>query len=301
MGKLILPVFLIFLFVTCNSDTNESIMSEQNWRLAWRMIESSWDEKYDIAESQFDSLMNTGKPIPENFLISGLEIKSKQSKKEEILKILQTHNPNVLKRFCQQEYSSGYELCTKQPNEKIQNKDLQLKIIDLFVSDQAIRGNIMHDIIEKYKIDTTDLKTQHDWSDPDEISVDELNRNELKLIFKEYGFPTKDLIGRDAMQGVFLIIQHADRDKEWQKNQLPNLEIAAKKGDLPKQNYAFLYDRIKVNEGSPQRYGSQFENVDREKGITQLRETEKIEHLDDRRREMGMMPIDMYRRLMLRQ
>lgn len=44
----------------------------------------------------------------------------------------------------------------------------------------------------------------------------------------------------------------------------------------------------------------QFAIVDRENQITELRETEDIANLNTRRREMDMMPIEMYKRLILR-
>jgi hypothetical protein len=102
------------------------------------------------------------------------------------------------------------------------------------------------------------------------------------------------------MYGVFLMLQHSDGDKEWQKSQLPNIEKAVKKGDLQGQSYAYLYDRIKINSGEKQLYGSQFSKVDPVIKSVELAETEDLENLDNRRREMGMMPIEMYKRLMLK-
>lgn len=97
-----------------------------------------------------------------------------------------------------------------------------------------------------------------------------------------------------------MIIQHADRDKEWQQSQLENVEIAVKKGDLDGQSYAYLYDRIQVNNGEKQLYGTQFSKVDPVSKTVELAPTEDIEHLDERRMEIGLMPIEMYKIFMLR-
>jgi hypothetical protein len=102
------------------------------------------------------------------------------------------------------------------------------------------------------------------------------------------------------MQGVFLMIQHSDGDKEWQKAQLINIEKAVKKGDMDGQSYAYLYDRIKINSGEKQLYGTQFSNVDPINKTVELAETEDMENLDKRRMEMGMMPIKMYKEFMLK-
>ena len=108
------------------------------------------------------------------------------------------------------------------------------------------------------------------------------------------------MVGKDAMQGIFLMIQHADGDKEWQKSQLSNIEQAVKNGDMDGQSYAYLYDRIKINGGEKQRFGTQFSNVDPLSKTVVLAETENLEDLDIRRMEVGMMPIEMYKELMLK-
>jgi hypothetical protein len=63
-------------------------------------------------------------------------------------------------------------------------------------------------------------------------------------------------------------------------------------------NFAVSYDRIKVNAGEKQLYGTQFATVDPITKTAELQPTEDLDNLDDRRREMGMMPIQMYKRMM---
>ena len=58
-------------------------------------------------------------------------------------------------------------------------------------------------------------------------------------------FQQERWLEKDAMHGIFLMIQHSDGDKEWQKSQLSNIEKAVKEGDMDGQSYAYLYDRIK--------------------------------------------------------
>ncbi len=130
--------------------------------------------------------------------------------------------------------------------------------------------------------------------------VDERNRNRLKEIFEEHGFPTKKLVGKEAMRGIFLMVQHSDGDKEWQKSQLVNIEKAVKNGDLDGQSYAYLYDRIKINNGEKQLYGSQFSNVDPINKTVELADTEDMKNLEKQRMEIGMMPIEMYKTFMLK-
>jgi D-alanyl-D-alanine carboxypeptidase len=111
---------------------------------------------------------------------------------------------------------------------------------------------------------------------------------------------TRKLVGKDAMQGVFIMILHSDGDKEWQKSQLTNIERAVKNGDMDGQSYAYQYDRIQINSGKKQLYGTQCANVDTIKKTVELAPTEDMENLDDRRRKVGMMPIEMYKEFMLK-
>lgn len=290
-----LILILFFQIQSCQIEkSKQGISDEQIWKMGWRMIENSWDEKYELAELQFDSLLSMNKQLDYKFLVTGLETKFKLSKKNEVQKIISNQPVDLVRKICKKEFAKDLNACENIPKEKIEDKELQLRIIDLYVKDQAIRGNIMNKIISKYQVDTTNIKTKYDWSNPEEVNVDELTRNQLKEIFKEYDFPTRELIGQDAMDGVFYIIQHADGDKEWQKLQFPNIELAVKKGIFSGQKYAYLYDRIKVNSGKNQLYGTQFKMVDPSTNRYELVPVKNLPDLNKRRKEMGMMPIELY-------
>ena len=137
----------------------------------------------------------------------------------------------------------------------------KIAIIKNHIDNQTQARFSMLDLAVKHDLYVSSIKSASS------VISDEKNWSRLNEMIVEYGFPTQKLIGKDAMQGVFLIIQHADGNKEWQKSQLPNLEKAALQGDLSKSNYAYLFDRIKVNSSLPQRYGSQFENVNKKMNI----------------------------------
>jgi hypothetical protein len=264
------------------------------WKLGWRIIASSMEENYELANLQFDSLRNSTKIIDRKYLVTGLEAKNKLGKVDEITEVINSQDKKMLQEICSKGFLSSYEICKEHSIEKVNNKELQIELIKMYVDDQAARGNLMENVISKYNIDSTEI------TQAGGILVDERNRNRLKEIFNEYGFPTKDLVGKDAMQGIFLIIQHSDGDKEWQKSQLPNIEKAVKNGDMDGQSYAYLYDRIQINSGEKQLYGTQFAKVDPINKIVELAETVDLENLDRRRMEIGMMPIEMYKAFMLK-
>ncbi len=294
MKRIQLLLLVISLIISCKSIPNTKVTEDEVWRLGWRMIENSWDEKNEIAELQFDSLLTINKEMDRKFLLSGLMIKWILGKKEEIIAILNKQSEEVLKQICTGKVLSGFEPCNGLSEEKVGNKLLQMELIKMYVDDQAVRRNLMKNIIIKYDLDTTQI-TQDSG-----VIVDGRNRNRLKEIISEFGFPNRKMVGRDAMQGIFMMIQHSDRNKEWQKSQLENIEQAVKNGDLDGQSYAYLYDRIKINNGEKQLYGTQFANVDPVNKIAELADTEDIKNLDKRRLKIGLMPIETYKKFMLR-
>jgi hypothetical protein len=297
MNKLMMAILGMLLLTACQNETNSkttTATATENWRLGWRMMESYWNDMGELGALQFDSLLNSGKELDHYFLQTGLEIKSNLGKKEEVIKLLNQQEKSMLSQICTKSFLKNLEPCIAFSEEQVENKTLQLELIKMYVDDQAARGNIMKNIIFKYQLDSTEVTTNG------AIIVDERNRNRLKEIFKEIGFPTRKLVGKEAMNGIFLIIQHADNDKEWQKSQLKNIKKAVEKGDIPGQSYAYLYDRIKVNSGEKQLYGTQFKKVNRAEKIVELADTEDIVNLDERRMKMGMMPIDMYKAFMLK-
>ena len=70
---------------------------------------------------------------------------------------------------------------------------------------------------------------------------------------------------------------------------------ALKKNELKKEYYAYLVDRILIEEGKKQLYGSQLKN-DPENGLTyfDMQSVENINNIDIRRKEYDMEPIADY-------
>ncbi|PHN07014.1 DUF6624 domain-containing protein [Flavilitoribacter nigricans] len=293
LKPLLTQTILLLALLSCRDKSAGLNSEEEIWRLGWHMIENSWNENFETATAQFDSLLATGKELDPKFLSTGLELKVKAGQSDAVADILSRQPREVLEEVCRRKFASSLAPCSQIPPEVVENPALQLELIKMYVDDQATRGNIMQDMIEKY-----DLNADEVTRDLTNI-VDALNRDRLREIFAAYGFPDRKLVGRQAMRGIFFIIQHADADTAWQKAQLPHIESAVKASDLDGESYAYLYDRIKVNAGEEQLYGSQFANVDPANGIVELAPTADPDQLDERRRAMGMMPIALYKKLML--
>jgi hypothetical protein len=115
--------------------------------------------------------------------------------------------------------------------------------------------------------------------------IDEDNTRWLKGVLAQHGWPGKTLVGERAAQGVWLMVQHADRDRPFQKECLALMEKAVAAGEAQGKNLAYLTDRVLVGEGKPQRYGTQFTDKD---GVMVPQPIEDEANVDARRASVGL-------------
>lgn len=119
-------------------------------------------------------------------------------------------------------------------------------------------------------------------------TVDEENTRWLKAQLSQGGWFTVSKYGADADMAAWLLVQHADRDVAFQADVLRILEPFVATRETAQTNYAYLYDRVAVNGGRPQRYGTQ--GLCTAAGVWQPREVERPEKLDERRAAVGLGP-----------
>lgn len=79
----------------------------------------------------------------------------------------------------------------------------------------------------------------------------------LKAHYAKGNLFNERLSGELASTAAWLIVQHADHDPAWQKAMLPDIQKVAEAGDFSKSHWAMLVDRVAVNSGELQIYGSQ--------------------------------------------
>jgi uncharacterized protein DUF6624 len=114
----------------------------------------------------------------------------------------------------------------------------------------------------------------------------------LRQIVAESGWPTHDAVGRDGGTAAWLIAQHADFDVAFQQQALALLRQRAADGQASGREVAYLEDRVAVNLGKPQVYGTQIRCRD---GIpapaTPIIDAERV---DDVRAAVGLGPLAEY-------
>lgn len=114
---------------------------------------------------------------------------------------------------------------------------------------------------------------------------DHRNQEMVISIIEKCGMPTLNEVSKTQMEAIWLALQHTN--KKHRKKYFPKIEAAVKNGDLSKEKYALMKDRILMDEGKPQIYGSQIKNG-------KLYKLESPEKVNERRKEMEMGPIEEY-------
>lgn len=128
--------------------------------------------------------------------------------------------------------------------------------------------------------------------DPKEMALlDELNLIKVKAILDKNGWPDSLLISDPEHISLFLVIQHSDI--QTQNKYLPVFKEAMSRGKLNPKHVAMLEDRIAVNEGKLQIYGSQI-GQDPDSKEFFVKPMVDPKHVDERRLSMGMQPLSEY-------
>lgn len=120
-------------------------------------------------------------------------------------------------------------------------------------------------------------------------AVHRRNASRLREIMAEHGWPDRELVGEDGTKAAWFVAQHAIGEPDFQRRVLSLVEEKVKQGKAPAAQEAYLFDRIAVYEGRPQRYGTQ--SLPCADGRYRRWKTEDPERLNERRAAMGMPPV----------
>lgn len=119
--------------------------------------------------------------------------------------------------------------------------------------------------------------------------VDSANLIALEQLIAERGFPTLSKLGYKCCDHAALIAQHSPPDYlHWF---LEQAQVAADSGDFIRSWIAYMTDRDLDHQNKPQLYGTQGLTRD---GLTGMYLIKDIEHLNERRRNMDLEPIEDY-------
>ncbi|MCD9145982.1 DUF6624 domain-containing protein [Streptomyces albireticuli] len=81
---------------------------------------------------------------------------------------------------------------------------------------------------------------------------------ELEQIFEAHGWPGPDLVGEVGAEAAWWIALLCDRQTAFQQGAHRHLLEAVERGDAPARHGAYFTDRLRMHEGVPQPYGTQY-------------------------------------------
>lgn len=160
---------------------------------------------------------------------------------------------------------------------------LQRELLARLQADQAIRDTVSQVMQAGGRFDTTLVRRM--WE------VDTPNTSWLKRVIAERGWPGRSLVGDEGAEAAFLIVQHATHDTAFMAMALGLMERAVADSEAKGADVAMLADRVAVQRGQKQRYGTQAKIT---AGKVILDPIDDSAHVDERRAALGMPTLARY-------
>lgn len=140
--------------------------------------------------------------------------------------------------------------------EKIYLKDQGIREL----TDEKISNERKSELLSKMKLTESDIEGDKIYTLMDHF--DSINLLEVESIVKEYGYPSKSLVGEPANLAVFYVIQHSDKIDKY----LPLIKKAGEDGEIKKTTVVMMEDRSLMDRGIEQIYGTQIRGMMNKKG-----------------------------------
>jgi len=124
---------------------------------------------------------------------------------------------------------------------------------------------------------------------PRMAAVHDANAARLREIIRENGWPTTVLVGPDGAKAAHRIAQHAINHPDFMRECRALIKAASDRGEVPREQFAYIDDRIRVYEGLPQLYGTQWRG-----GVNGFEPypVDDWNAVNQRRRDLGLPTLD---------
>jgi hypothetical protein len=116
--------------------------------------------------------------------------------------------------------------------------------------------------------------------------------SELRKIISLHGWPRISVVGRDAAEAAWLVAQHSDHDRSFQREALASMESLGSNSEVMPKHIGYLHDRIAVGEGRLQTYGTQGRCVGSKWEPFPIAEPDSV---DSRRQSLSMESLETYK------
>lgn len=164
---------------------------------------------------------------------------------------------------------------------------VQAVITDLWLADQAGR-------VTWSGLQTQDRTGAAFWAQrlatANAVMADARSTAALRGLLGTYDWIDRHRFGAAVSSRAWILAQHADDHPDFQRTVLERMEPHLQTGGVRPRDYAYLWDRVAVNTGGLQRYGTQPMAQCNPDGGLDLRPMEEPEAVDARRAAMGLGP-----------
>ncbi len=117
------------------------------------------------------------------------------------------------------------------------------------------------------------------------FDIDAENLSIVIPLLEKYGFMPKSKIGEKAHDGIFYVIQHSNLDL--MEKYFPQYDSLAKIGEANRRQAAMMEDRLLMNKGLKQKYGSQAISNEKTGNKMKIWPIEHPEQVDSLRKAVG--------------
>ena len=157
------------------------------------------------------------------------------------------------------------------------------ELIELAADDQRYEQMVVNNAIQGDRDEFFETKKQ----------LMSVRGGQCKVIFEEIGFPDYELVGVEASDAFWVIVQHNDADPVFQERVAYAMRGAVERGLADGSNLAYLTDRVLINTNRPQVYGTQLRYT-LELARAMPKELDDPAGVDARRAAVGLEPLFEY-------
>lgn len=171
-------------------------------------------------------------------------------------------------------------------NIKILDKDYAQILLDMYIKDQAFYKQIE---LEEGSLQPNKTIINKYWKIKEQLNKE--NLQQLENLINTKGWPKFNQVSPLFTSVAFLVIQHSEYNT--MKKYYHYIHDACNQGEGDCASAALLYDRIKIHENKPQRYGSQikYDEITKKYTLYPLEDTLQV---NEYREYMGLGPLEEY-------
>lgn len=170
--------------------------------------------------------------------------------------------------------------------QKKKNIKLEKILVQVFDEDQKSRENYLN-IAKSKGFDSPEADSVGKLLD----KVDSINLIKVENILDNYGWLGKEVVSEKGTNALWLIIDHAE--PAVQKRYIGVMRQAIEEGRLEGKYLALVEDRIALDSGQEQIYGTQY-ILNEKSNLNELLPVMDIEQIDVRRAKVGLTPLREY-------